>query len=820
MNKLPLFSAVVIGSALVACGGDPKSESGKPDSLLPPGFSLSSSSSNSETSNSSSSAPSNIVNESIPFHENFDNTSDTSNFFNVAYKALNTDAELPFYFPTGGFLDENGNLSPTTTSWVTDDENRKLQLGNGRFTIGQTRLEFNSTTQEDLDLPTSWGELNLSKAYTVSFCVVEKSGASNLEIFVDNNTTGGNNSRYGGGNASRILQASLGSLAVGNRFSVTVPVIAGGRQIGTEHSFLQFRVSSGGALVIDDLVIEYVGEPHGFTLPECKAETTTPPTPATPPTIPTGLTAIAGDASLVVSWGSAGVGVNYQVSYNTVNDLASATSYAANPVAGNNVQLTELVNGQEYFVWVKAINSAGESDFSEPVSATPAAPVGGDESKAWGFNSFEYADLLAAASGTANVNVSEAARDADGLSIFLNNGSALRYRFDSNAWNFNGNSFRSADSRVPAVGETAAELRAYVGVPVVVGRAATISFIVKQTGSGQIGKAVVVNQLNQVVLITEISDSTLDVPLTVTLDEGHATEELRVFYSREGTGSGGMDLVALRKSYADSPLEEEPASSSSSSDSSVPVSSSSQASSEPVASSSVAPSSSSAESSSSVAESSVSSSSAEVSSSVPSSSSEASSSISSSESSSSTSSTGGGGADVSFNWSSFDPNDYVSILSAAATTTNNVVIQSALEHSSNGLLFFHNATGTLRHRGGSNLEWNFNGTGWASADPVAVVNGNADTMRAYIGVPVDAGKAVTITVVHRNSGSGNPQGAIVFVGSDGKVLAKFDATANTATTTVFSLPSGHAQTQVNITFSREGGGAGGMHLSAIDKTYN
>ncbi|WP_323813465.1 hypothetical protein [Cellvibrio sp. NN19] len=195
---------------------------------------------------------------------------------------------------------------------------------------------------------------------------------------------------------------------------------------------------------------------------------------------------------------------------------------------------------------------------------------------------------------------------------------------------------------------------------------------------------------------------------------------------------------------------------------------------------------------------------------------------SSSSSESSSSSSAAGGADVNTNWANFDPNTYISILSNPdVSTTNNAVIQSSTAHSVNGLNFFHNATGSLRHRGGSNLEWNFNGTGFASGDPVATVGAAADAMRAYIGVPVDAGRAVTITVVHRNSTSaGNPLGSIVFVGSDGNVLAKFDANLGTATTTTFSLPAGHAQTEVQFLFSREGGGAGGMHVTSIDKTYN
>src|SRR5690606_38599549 len=205
------------------------------------------------------------------------------------------------------------------TSWITGDDNRKLQIGNGRFTLGQTRLEAGTTTA-DISIPT-WGEFDLSRPYKVSFCVVQVSApsGSNFELYVDNNTTSGNNSRYGAGNASRILQVATHSLVPGTRQEVTVPGTSG-VQIGTSTSFFQFRVSSGGFAVIDDLVIEYVGEPHGFTLPTCVAETSIPPAPETVPNAPT-VNLIAGDSQITATWASVGLNVNYELFYNTENSV-------------------------------------------------------------------------------------------------------------------------------------------------------------------------------------------------------------------------------------------------------------------------------------------------------------------------------------------------------------------------------------------------------------------------------------------------------------------------------------------------------------------
>lgn len=367
MKKLQLISAVMISTALVACGGgDPKSSSKKPGSLLPPEYI--------QSSSSSSSVPSNIVNETIPFHENFDNAVNTAGFFTANYKGLNTDSSVPFYYATGGFVDEFGNQSPTSTSWITGDDNRKLQIGNGRFTFGQTRLEA-GTTDQNPDTPT-WGEFDLSKPYKISFCVVEAAGASssNFEIYVDNNTTGGNNSRYGGGNASRIFQVPVTSLTPGQRASAEIPSALSDRQIGTSTSFFQFRVSSGGFAVIDDLVVEYVGEPHGLNLPNCVAETSLPPAAETAPPAPAAPSVASGNGELTVSWTSVGVGVTYEVFYNTTDSAEGAIPFAGNPVEGTSAQLTGLTNGTTYYVFVRGTNAIGVGDYSPSTASTPSLP--------------------------------------------------------------------------------------------------------------------------------------------------------------------------------------------------------------------------------------------------------------------------------------------------------------------------------------------------------------------------------------------------------------------------------------------------------------
>src|SRR5690606_38634623 len=246
---------------------------------------------------------------------------------------------------------------------------------------------------------------------------VSAPSGSNFELYVDNNTTSGNNSRYGAGNASRILQVATHSLVPGTRQEVTVPGTSG-VQIGTSTSFFQFRVSSGGFAVIDDLVIEYVGEPHGFTLPTCVAETSIPPAPETVPNAPT-VNLIAGDSQITATWASVGLNVNYELFYNTENSVEGAIPFAGNPIAGTSAQLTGLVNGTNYYVFVRGSNSVGAGAFSEAVNATPVEPSGDDTDRTWNFNPLAYQAIegfFAAEytdSGNNNVAVSPDVREAD-----------------------------------------------------------------------------------------------------------------------------------------------------------------------------------------------------------------------------------------------------------------------------------------------------------------------------------------------------------------------------------------------------------------------
>ena len=384
MKKLTLFSALILTGLLGACGGsDP---SNKPDTLFPDGYE--------PLPPPVGGSDDNIVNTPLPILEDFDNAIDIGGFFSADYKPLSTDnpedAAPSFYYPTCCLYDDEGNVQENSF-WLSDTENKKMRFGNARFTIGQTLSELagdasdpkiNTTSATNTD---SWGELDLSRPYKVSFCVVQTGGSENMLIFVDNNTTGEANSKWGGGtNGSPIFKQNVNSLIPGQRVTINVPgetrfspdgpsVLNITEQVGEEHSFLQVRVGSGGYAIIDDLVIEYQDE----TSIEPAAETCVAdpdlqaPPPKTAPATPATPVLLAGDGQITASWSAVSGASEYEVVYNTVDSAEGATPFNGNPVTGTSALLTELINDTTYYVFVRAINVIGVSDYSAGASATP-----------------------------------------------------------------------------------------------------------------------------------------------------------------------------------------------------------------------------------------------------------------------------------------------------------------------------------------------------------------------------------------------------------------------------------------------------------------
>jgi hypothetical protein len=306
-NLKQLLSLMLLGGLLAGCSDEVGVESNPPD--LPPII-------------EAEGTQIDIQETPLPIIEDFA-AADTVEFFSTSYRALATPASNDIvddddntitmvdpwpslYYPTCCFF----NTDPVTGAVIrtppyADDMEFRLRVGdnkmgmsNSRFTIGQILSDLTSPAIPDrkrdtTDSPTgaslalgSWGELNLTEPYRVSFCLVDYgisgAGASNLEVWVDNNS-GGRQTESIHSISSLLLRTAITgtgiAMVAGNRIVVDVPGDAymvdnsGARvgptlaviqpldglfmPVGTFSSFLQLRVSSGGYAVISDLIIEY-----------------------------------------------------------------------------------------------------------------------------------------------------------------------------------------------------------------------------------------------------------------------------------------------------------------------------------------------------------------------------------------------------------------------------------------------------------------------------------------------------------------------------------------------------------------------------------
>ena len=89
-----------------------------------------------------------------------------------------------------------------------------------------------------------------------------------------------------------------------------------------------------------------------------------------PPAAPTGLTAMAGNGQVALSWNASSGATSYNVKRSTTSSGPFATVASA---SGTSFTNTSLTNGTTYFFVVSAVNGAGESPNSNQVPATPVA---------------------------------------------------------------------------------------------------------------------------------------------------------------------------------------------------------------------------------------------------------------------------------------------------------------------------------------------------------------------------------------------------------------------------------------------------------------
>jgi hypothetical protein len=96
-------------------------------------------------------------------------------------------------------------------------------------------------------------------------------------------------------------------------------------------------------------------------------------TPCSPPAAPTGLSSIAGNAQVSLSWGASSGAASYNVKRSTVSGGPYTT--VASGVTLTSYSDGGLTNGTTYYYVVSAVNACGQSANSNQVSATPLGAV-------------------------------------------------------------------------------------------------------------------------------------------------------------------------------------------------------------------------------------------------------------------------------------------------------------------------------------------------------------------------------------------------------------------------------------------------------------
>lgn len=169
-----------------------------------------------------------------------------------------------------------------------------------------------------------------------------------------------------------------------------------------------------------------------------------------------------------------------------------------------------------------------------------------------------------------------------------------------------------------------------------------------------------------------------------------------------------------------------------------------------------------------------------------------------------------------------DTNLFAAAYNAAA---DNGIKVTGGEVTVDGLVFYSTSASVLRYRpaGSANnatltAQWNTNGSFFTNNTTLipAVGEDLPSNVRTYISVPVEAGKALNLTIDYRQTGANTvTAGKIGLVGSDGKVLAVKDASYASASAGDFitlTLDASHTQTAVKIIYGRESLSSGGINI--------
>lgn len=162
---------------------------------------------------------------------------DADEFLSAAYRSLPGDPDKPMYIRRTG-----------QTSLKV--ENGVLELIGGQFSIGKKDAALTEPDDETVD-----GVFDLSKPYRVILEVIAADTNGNLQVYVDNNTTGAANSVHG--NQSRIYNTPLPQVQDLVDDNDGLAVIEVSSTVGTATSFVSVRTDGGGSAQIQKIRIEY-----------------------------------------------------------------------------------------------------------------------------------------------------------------------------------------------------------------------------------------------------------------------------------------------------------------------------------------------------------------------------------------------------------------------------------------------------------------------------------------------------------------------------------------------------------------------------------
>jgi fibronectin type 3 domain-containing protein len=161
---------------------------------------------------------------------------------------------------------------------------------------------------------------------------------------------------------SRVFNVSINGTEVLNNFDIFAA--AGGADILLPESYTATASSSGTITIAFNSVVNN-SIVNGIEIYSAAQSA---------PAAPTGLAATAGNSQVALSWtavvGATGYDIYRGTSSGGETPLAAGTNVAANSFTD-----TSAVNGTQYFYYVTALSSAGQSGASIEVSATPQAPT-------------------------------------------------------------------------------------------------------------------------------------------------------------------------------------------------------------------------------------------------------------------------------------------------------------------------------------------------------------------------------------------------------------------------------------------------------------